>query len=130
METKMRFLCAALLLLAGVGTAAASIRIDQSHYKNGTLTIVGRTDPNQPVVLDGKYKTTSNADGGFKFAVHEKPFTCMSDIRSGTSDYGAVIAGCLDPGFDGASESIDTLPPVGSSDAPKSMKKAAAKPKT
>jgi len=116
----MRFLCAALLLLAGVGTAAASIRIDQSHYKDGTLTIVGRTDPNRPVVLDGKYKTTSNADGGFEFAVHEKPFTCMSNIRSGSSIYSAVIAGCLDPGFDGDASTIETLPP---------MEKAAAKPK-
>jgi hypothetical protein len=53
----------------------------------------------------------------------------MSDITAGNSSYSAVISGCLDPGFDGASESIDTLPPVGSSDMPPPAKKVAAKPK-
>ena len=76
----MRFLCAALLLLAGVGTAAADIRINQSHYGDGTLTIAGQTEPGKTVVLDGKYKTKSNADGDFTFTEHYKPDTCMSDI--------------------------------------------------
>ena len=125
----MRWLCAALLVLTGIGPAAASIRIDQSHYRNGTLTIVGRTDPGQTVILDGKYKTKSDADGDFSFSAHEKPFTCMSDIRAGNSSYSAVIAGCLDPGFDGDTMSIDQLPPVGSPNAPLPVKKAAVKPK-
>jgi hypothetical protein len=129
METTMRFLCAVLMLLGGIGTAAASIRIDQSHYRNGLLTIVGRTDPNQIVTLDGTYKTKSDIDGDFKFTEHEKPFTCMSNIRSGGSVYSAVISGCLDPDFDGETESIDTLPPVASPKAQLPMKKAAAKPK-
>lgn len=92
----MRWLCAALILVAGIGTAAASIRIDQSHYRNGTLTIVGRTDPDKIVILDGKHKTKSDANGDFTFTEHYKPNTCMSDIRSGGSDYGAVISGCFD----------------------------------
>ena len=123
----MRFLCAALLLLAGVGTAAANIRINQSHYRDGTLTIAGQTEPGKTVVLDGKYKTKSNADGDFTFTEHYKPDTCMSDIRSGGSDYAAVIAGCLDPRFDGDTVSIDTLPPLGSPTAHQPVKKAAAK---
>ena len=101
----MRLICAALLLIAGVATAAASIRIDQSHYRDGTLTIVGRTDPGKTVVLDGKYKTKSNADGEFSFTEHNKPSTCMSDIRSAGSDYGAVISGCFN-----ADVSHDALP--------------------
>jgi hypothetical protein len=129
METTMRFLCAALLLLAGVGTAAANIRIETSRYVNGTLTIAGQTEPNKAVVLDGKYKTKSDADGDFRFTEHYKPFTCMSDIRSGSSTYSAVIAGCLDPNFDGDTTSIDQLPPVGSPKAPLPVKKAAVKPK-
>ncbi len=120
----MRWLCAALLLIAGIGPAAASIRIDQSHYRNGTLTIVGRTDPDKTVVLDGKYKTKSDADGDFGFSEHEKPFTCMSDIRSGGSSYSAVISGCLDPGD---TMSIDKLPPIGSPTTP-TVEKAAVKP--
>ncbi len=124
----MRFLCAALLLLAGLAPAAASIRIDQSHYRNGTLTIIGRTDPDQTVTLDGKYKTKSDADGDFTFNEHEKPFTCMSDIRSGSSIYSAVIAGCLDPGFDGDTSTIETLSPLGSPTAPLSAKKLMGKP--
>ena len=91
----MRWLCTALISVAGIGTATASIRIDQSHYRNGTLTIVGRTKPDKTVILDGKYKTKSNVYGAFSFAEHYKPDICMSDIRSGRSDYGAVISGCL-----------------------------------
>ena len=109
----MRFLTACLLLLAGVSTAAADIRIDQSRYEDGKLIIAGVTKPDSTVTLDNKYKTKSDADGDFKFTEHYKPFTCMSDIRSGAADYSAVIAGCLDPGFDG-----ETMP----------VKKAAAKP--
>jgi hypothetical protein len=110
----MRFLCAALVLVASLGTAAASIRIDQSHYINGTLTIVGRTDPHETVVLDGKYKTKSDAEGAFTFTEHYKPDTCMSDIRSGGSDYGAVISGCFDSGVHD-----ETLPAKKLSAAPK-----------
>ncbi len=123
----MRFLCAVLMLFGGIGTAAASIRIDQSHYRNGTLTIVGRTDPDQSVTLDGKYKTKSDADGDFTFNEHEKPFTCMSNIRSGSSIYSAVIAGCLDPGFDGDTSTIETLPPIGSPSPALPWKNAADK---
>ena len=129
----MRFLCAALILIAGIGTAAASIRIDQSHYHNGTLTIVGRTDPGQTVTLDGKYKTKSNADGDFTFTEHYKPDTCMSEIHAGGSDYGAVIAGCYDAGVDDdtgeAFGTIDKLPPAHEPPAPLPLKKAAIKPK-
>ena len=125
----MRFLCAALLLIAGVGTAAANIRINQSYYRHGTLTIAGQTEPDKTVVLDGKYKAKSDADGDFAFTEHYKPDTCMSDIRSGDSEYAAVIAGCLDPSFDGDPMSLDTLPPVGSPNAPPPVKKAAATPK-
>ena len=128
-ETNMRWLCAALLVLAGVGSAAASIRIDQSHYRNGTLTIVGRTGPDKTVILDGRYRTKSDADGDFRFAEHEKPFTCMSDIREGSSSYSAVISGCLDPGFDGNTLSIDQLPPISQPNAPLPAKKASAKPR-
>jgi hypothetical protein len=109
----MRLLTAALILLAGVSTAAADIRIDQSRYEDGKLMIAGVTTPDSTVTLDHKYKTKSDADGDFKFTEHYKPFTCMSDIRAGASTYSAVIAGCLDPGFDG-----NTMP----------VKKAAAIP--
>ena len=97
----MRLLAACLLLLAGVSTAAADIRIDQSRYEDGKLIIAGVTKPDSTVTLDHKYKTKSDADGNFKFTEHYKPFTCMSDIRSGAAAYSAVIAGCLDPSFDG-----------------------------
>jgi len=125
----MRLLCAALLLFAGIGPAAANIRINTSRYENGTLIIAGQTEPHKIVTLDGKYKTKSDIDGDFKFAVHEKPFTCMSNIRSGASIYSAVIAGCLDPGFDGDTSTIETLPPVSSNDQAPPVKKASAKPK-
>jgi len=97
----MRLLTAALILLAGVSTAAADIRIDQSRYQDGKLTIAGITKPDSTVTLDNKYKTKSDTEGNFKFTEHYKPFTCMSNLRDGTATYSAVIAGCLDPGFDG-----------------------------
>jgi hypothetical protein len=90
----MRWLVAVLLLLAG-GSAQAEIRINESRYVDGTLTIAGETSPHRVVTLDGKYKTKSDGGGHFKFTEHYKPFTCMSDIRSGEDVYSAVIAGCL-----------------------------------
>ncbi|HEU5017541.1 MAG TPA: hypothetical protein VFT69_06165 [Pseudolabrys sp.] len=119
----MRYLCAALIFLAGIGTASADIRIDQSRYANGEVTIVGETSPDAVVTLDDKYKTKSDAGGHFKFTEPYKPFTCMSDIRSGSNIYSAVIAGCLDPGFTGDTPSLNAMP----SDA-LPVKKTSAKP--
>jgi len=91
----MRFLCAALLLLLGTATASAEIRITESHYEDGKLTVTGQTQPNGTVTLDRKYKTESNGDGQFSFHLSYKPRYCMSDIRSGDDVYSAVISGCL-----------------------------------
>lgn len=130
----MRWLCAALLLIAAAGPAAADIRINTSRYADGRLTITGQTEPHKTVTLDGKYKTKSNGEGDFAFTEHYKPPDCMSDIRSGASDYGAVIAGCFDAGFSGNANSdigsIDKLAPVGSPVAPLPVKKVAVKPKS
>jgi hypothetical protein len=97
----MRLLAAAIGVLAGlasVSVARADIRINESRYADGTLVISGQTSPNRTVTLDNKYKTKSDGGGAFKFTEHYKPFTCMSDIRTGGDVYSAVIAGCLDPG--------------------------------
>jgi hypothetical protein len=94
----MRLFAAALLLLAALGSASAEIRINESRYAGGQEIISGETAPLRAVTLDGKFKTKSDAGGHFKFSVHEKPDTCMSDIRSGSDVYSAVIAGCLDAG--------------------------------
>jgi hypothetical protein len=98
METTMRLLAAALLLLAGIGAASADIRINESRYAGGKVIISGETAPSRTVTLDGKYKTKSDGQGRFTFSVKYKPSTCMSDIRSGRDIYSAVIAGCLDAG--------------------------------
>jgi hypothetical protein len=95
----MRLLWTCLLVLAGVSAASADIRINESRYEGGKTIVVGQTEPNSVVTLDNKYKTKSDADGNFRFAVAYKSFTCMSNIRAGDSDYSAVLAGCLDPGF-------------------------------
>jgi hypothetical protein len=109
METKMRFpLAVLILLLAGIGTAMADIRIDVSRYHGGNLIIIGSTEPNSTVTLDGKYNTKSDGNGIFKFTEHYKPDTCMSDIRAGSAVYSAVISGCLDPGFDGETMPMQT----------------------
>ena len=95
----MRWLMAALVLLAGIGAAQADIRINESRYVGGKLIIDGETAPNRAVTLDGKYTTKSDGGGHFSFDVTDyKPFTCMSDITAGEDIYSAVIAGCLDPG--------------------------------
>ncbi|HET9715995.1 MAG TPA: hypothetical protein VFP60_07395 [Pseudolabrys sp.] len=91
----MRWLVAILLILVGRSAVQAEIRIDESRYVDGTLIISGQTAPNRTVTLDGKYKTKSDGGGHFKFTEHYKPFTCMSDIRSGEDVYSPVIAGCL-----------------------------------
>jgi hypothetical protein len=94
----MRYLCAALFLLAGIGSAAAEIRINVSRYDDGKLIVHGETAPGRTVTLDDKYKTKSDGGGFFTFKLDYKPSTCMSDIRAGTDVYSAVIAGCLDLG--------------------------------
>lgn len=92
----MRWLTAALILLLGIGTACADIRINESRYVNGKLIVTGQTAPDRTVTLDKKYKTKSDGDGDFKFTVDKyKPADCMSDIRSGADVYSAVIAGCF-----------------------------------
>jgi len=94
----MRALAAALLYVAAVGAAQADIRITESRFVDGNVVIAGVTAPDRTVTLDNKFTTKSDAGGYFKFSAHEKPFTCMSDIRSGGDIYSAVISGCLDPG--------------------------------
>ena len=92
----MRWLLAALILLAGIGAAAADIRIEVSRYADGKLTVSGETAPDRAVTLDKKYKTKSDGEGRFKFTVKNyRPPDCMSDIRSGKDTYSAVIAGCF-----------------------------------
>jgi len=94
----MRWLAAALALVAATCAARADIRINESRFVDGNVVISGETAPNRTVTLDNKYKTKSDGGGFFKFSAHYKPFTCMSDIRSGGDIYSAVISGCLDPG--------------------------------
>ena len=94
----MRTLAAALVFLAIATAARADIRINESRFVDGNVIISGETTPDQTVTLDGKFTTKSDGGGYFKFSAHEKPFTCMSDIRSGNDIYSAVISGCLDPG--------------------------------
>ena len=95
MSLTVRVTCAALAAwLAGATFAAAEIRVTVSRYENGTLTVQGTTEPDRAVVLDGRARTTSGPDGHFTFNEHYKPDTCMSDIKSGTDVYSAVIAGC------------------------------------
>ncbi|HEX5213052.1 MAG TPA: hypothetical protein VFW22_15110 [Pseudolabrys sp.] len=94
----MRWLAAALALIAATNAARADIRINESRYVDGSLIVNGETAPNRAVTLDNKYKTKSDGGGFFTFTVSYKPFTCMTDIRSGDDIYSAVIAGCLDAG--------------------------------
>jgi len=92
----MRWLWAALILVAGIGTAAADIRIEVSRYANDELIVSGQTAPHRTVTIDNKYKTQSNGEGTFKFSIRQyRPPNCMSDIRSGKDSYSAVIAGCF-----------------------------------
>ncbi len=101
----MRWLTAILILLAGVTAASADIRIDESRYADGKLIVSGETAPDRTVTLDRKYTTKSDGDGQFKFTIgHYKPADCMSDIRSGTTVYSAVIAGCF--GVTGGAEAV------------------------
>jgi hypothetical protein len=94
----MRMLAAALVFIAATGAARADIRINESRFVDGNVIISGETAPDRTVTLDNKFTTKSDGGGYFKFTAHEKPFTCMSDIRSGDDIYSAVISGCLDPG--------------------------------
>jgi hypothetical protein len=91
----MRWLTTALILLTGVTTAAADIRVDVSRYENGKTIVTGNTAPGRTVTLDGKYKTKSDGEGHFKFDVKYKPSDCMTDIKAGPDVYSAVIAGCF-----------------------------------
>jgi hypothetical protein len=91
----MRWLTAALLLLAGVTAASADIRVDESRYQNGKTIVTGETGPDRTLTLDGKYETKSNGRGHFEFDVKYKPSDCMTDIKAGDDVYSAVISGCF-----------------------------------
>jgi hypothetical protein len=95
---RMRWLAAALAFIAATGAARADIRINESRYIDGKIIVNGETAPNRAVTLDDKYSTKSDGNGFFTFTLSYKPFTCMTDIRSGDDIYSAVIAGCLDAG--------------------------------
>lgn len=99
MGMTMQWLASLIILLYGISTAFADIRIDESRYQNGHTIITGETDPDLTVTVDNKYKTKSNGSGYFKFSIKYKPSTCMSDIKAGDNVYSAVISGCFDTGI-------------------------------
>jgi hypothetical protein len=89
------FFVLAACLWMGTGPASARIRIIDSVYADGMLTVSGRSLPGRTVTLDGKYKTTADSDGRFKFHVKYKPDTCMSEIDTGEDAYSTVITNCF-----------------------------------
>lgn len=82
------------------------IRITDSVYADGTLTVTGQSQPGKAVTLDGKYKTTADSGGHFEFHVKYKPDTCMSEIDTGEDAYSTVITNCF---LDDAAASMKTL---------------------
>ena len=96
-EAQMRSLFVALVacLWMGTGPASAMIRIIDSLYADGMLTVTGQAQPGRTVTLDGKYKATADSGGRFQFHVKYKPPTCMSEIDTGEDSYSAVITNCL-----------------------------------
>jgi hypothetical protein len=83
------------VLLAETLPASATIRITASRYENGQLIIEGQTTPNAKVTLDGKYHTTADGGGRFKFREPYKPVTCMSNITAGEDAYSTIVTNCL-----------------------------------
>jgi hypothetical protein len=100
LETTMRLLCAAALVIAfaallGARPATAAIRITDSIYQSGTLIVAGQVQPHKKVILDGKYVTQADDGGRFEFKEPYKPETCMSSITTDEDSYSAVITNCL-----------------------------------
>ena len=93
----MRGSCAILaaVLLLGINSASAAIRIADSIYADHVLLVTGQARPNTRVTLDGKYVTTSDSGGHFEFREHYKPQTCMSSITTDEDSYSAIITNCL-----------------------------------
>jgi len=83
------------VLLLGVNSASASIRIVDSIYADDVLLVTGQVRPNTRVTLDGKYVTMSDGGGRFEFREHYKPPTCMASITTGEDSYSAIITNCL-----------------------------------
>lgn len=87
---------AILVSLLITSSVHAEIRINVSRFENNQIEIEGQTAPNSTVTIDGKYKLQSDGGGHFDFKqTGYKPADCMSDIKSGTDAYSAVIAGCF-----------------------------------
>lgn len=96
MTKSIHLLFAVLALAVATSVARAEIRITVSRFDNNQLKIEGHTAPNRAVTIDSKFKTQSDGGGYFEFKqTGYKPAGCMSDIRSGTDIYSAVIAGCF-----------------------------------
>jgi hypothetical protein len=93
----MRGSCAILaaVLLLGMNSASAAIRIVDSIYADDVLLVTGQAGPHTRVTLDGKYVTMSDGRGHFEFREHYKPQTCLSSITTDEDSYSAIITNCL-----------------------------------
>jgi len=86
----------AFVVAMGSGPFAAdALKIDTARIKSSKLMIEGSTKAkNETVDLDGLYKTTSDSDKLFSFAVPYHPHDCIVKIKAGNKKRRAVIRGC------------------------------------
>ena len=71
------------------------IEIDRAIYEDGYLTVVGNTaEPNQKVILDGKYVATTNEDKEFRFHVRHVSPDCIITLSAKSESQLAVVRGC------------------------------------
>ena len=92
----------AVITLAGLTPAAAQIKVGDAEITGGKLVISGSTaKPDQSVMLDDNFKTTSDRRGRFTFRLDYLPSSCISTVKSGQDSERVVIGRCGPAGAQG-----------------------------
>jgi hypothetical protein len=112
---RVAFVACAFVAFACVCMMAASaearIRLNDAELLAGLLVVTGHTErPNESVMLDGKFSTTSDRHRRFVFRVPYYPPTCAVTLKTDLEERVAIVAVC---GASGGAGPQGVLGPVG-----------------
>jgi hypothetical protein len=111
--------------LAAYGTAQAASDITLAAIAMGRLYVVGTTDrSHMPVVLDGQFRTESDAKGLFQYDLVYRPSRCIVTAVIAGKSYDAVVSNCGElcrPNLTGAAGTTFAQPPPAPGSRPASV---------
>jgi hypothetical protein len=92
----MKSVLTAAALVLSVSAASAEVIIEKAEYAAGITEIRGETSESfEPVTLDGRYSTVSDASGSFQVWLRYLPLDCVINIKVDDEVHPAFISGCV-----------------------------------